>query len=289
MILIFRAISFVLLIVFSTSRVFAGWVIMEKTTDSFGNKSVKTTFIQNNKIRFEGATSIAILNLQNKRLTMIFPQYRTYWEGAAEAFRNNTLKAYDAQMKIMITNAPKQDKEIYQKLYKEIKKQLKDTIVADSLLPVVHIDKTGKHDSIIGYPVDEYRVIVNDSTKEYIWVTHKVSPYNEVDFQKMVDFSNSLNPFDRKSRITQSKAYADLIVNGMVLKSVESHKAYKVVTQVTQVRKVDFNDDIFNPPVDYRKTSVMEIMQMNPVGDNLFPENKNSDEDSQDEGFPNLK
>ena len=274
----------ILLLLFPFVQSMAGWIIREKTSNSLGVVSYQTTFIQHNKVRFESETSIAILDLNSKNVMMIFPQFKVYWEGSAEAFRKSTMDAFDLHMQQVVANAPREDKEMYQKLYDNFKSHWEQKN-PDSLHLSVKINATGKQDTLLKYPVSEYQVVVNDSVKEYVWVTQSVNPYDEVDAAKMVSFTKSLNPFDEEAKITATKAYTDLIAKGMVLKSEEVHKRVKVITAVTMLKHVDFDDSIFNAPFGYRKAAVEEILQMSPPSEQLNPNELNG-ANQPDDGFP---
>ncbi len=252
----------------------AGWVIMEQTKTNFGPRSFQTTFIQNNKIRFETETSVAILDLNTKRVMMIFPQYKAYWAGSAEQFRESTMEAFDKHMQEVVASAPDKDKELYRKLYDDFKKQWKEQ-KNDTLMPDVRIHPTGKTDTLLTYPAEEYQVVVNDSVREFLWITKQINPYDEIDYKKMATFTQSLNPFDTEAKVTVSKAYLELISRGMLLKSVEQHGPMKRTTEVTMIKHVDFDEDIFEAPPGYRKADIDEIMQMTPAAlPNLKDEEK---------------
>jgi hypothetical protein len=254
-----------------TTNLFAGWVITEKTTNSLGNSSTQTTFIQNNKVRFEGQTSIAVFDINTQKLIMIFPQYKVYWEGTAKEFSKSTTRAFENQLLQMVAKSTGETKELYKKMYEDFKKQLQ-TGANDSAKLDVKINATGKTDTILKHTAKEYQVVVNDSLKEYIWVTDEINPYDEIDYKKMIEFTKALNPYDTESAITASEPYVNLISKGMVLKSVEKHRGIEVVTEVTMIKHLNFNDDIFNAPPNYRKSNVTEIMQMAPEDQHINPE-----------------
>ncbi len=253
---------FLLMIVFLVPAR-AGWVIMEQTKSNFGPSGFQTTFIQNNKVRFETETSIAILDLNTQQVMMIFPQYKAYWSGTAAQFRESTFEAFDTHMQAVVANAPAEDKEMYRKLYDDFKKQWKEQ-KSDTIMPDVRIHATGKTDTILTYVAKEYQVVVNDSVREFLWVTNEINPYDEVDYRKMVSFTQSLNPFDTEAKITATNAYLNLISKGMLLKSVEKHGVMEITTEVTMIKHVDFDEAIFEAPVGYRKAGIAEIMQMAP-------------------------
>ncbi len=270
------------------NTLFAGWVITEKTENSLGMSSTQTTFIQNNKVRFESSTSVAIFDINTQKLIMIFPQYQVYWEGTAQEFSKSTTEAFENQLLQMIAKTTGETKELYKKMYDDFKKQI-ENIGNDSLKLSVKITATGKTDTILNYTAKEYQVVVNDSVKEYLWVTGEINPYDEIDYGKMIKFTKALNPYDPESAITASQPYVNLISKGMVLKSTEKHNGIEVVTEVTMIKHVDFNDDIFKAPPNYRKSNVTEIMQMTPEDQHLNPEElKINGNDDNENGFPDI-
>ena len=72
----FRIIQSLIFILVFNFMAQAGWVITEESTDSYGNKMIQTIFIQDNFVRYETPSSIAIIDLEKKQITLVFPQYQ---------------------------------------------------------------------------------------------------------------------------------------------------------------------------------------------------------------------
>ena len=68
----FKGLIGLIFIILLSNFAFAGWVITEESTDSYGNKQIQTTFIQDNFIRHETLSSIAIILLNRLRVWSIF-------------------------------------------------------------------------------------------------------------------------------------------------------------------------------------------------------------------------
>ena len=129
----------------------AGWVISEQSSDAFGNKSFYTTFIQDSIIRFDKPTSISIINFSSKLVTLIFAQHRSYWQGTVADLKRTTTQMAEQQMQKLLAYAPINQKE----KIKQALESFKNTDeTSDSLrtFPEVTVKRTGKTDTIIGYP-----------------------------------------------------------------------------------------------------------------------------------------
>ncbi len=101
---------FLFLFLTLTQSVKAGWVITEQSNDSFGNKTFNTLFIQDSIIRTDKPTSISMINFNQNRITLIFAQYRSYWQGTTEELRKTTVHMTEEQMTKLLAYAPEQKK-----------------------------------------------------------------------------------------------------------------------------------------------------------------------------------
>ena len=97
---------------FSSLGLYAGWVISEVSEDNYGNKSYQTTFIQNNVVRFETQSSIAIINLKTSIITIIFSNHKLYWEGTIADFKKSTMEVFEQKLQNIVATAPPEQKEI---------------------------------------------------------------------------------------------------------------------------------------------------------------------------------
>jgi len=260
----YRTYSILLIIIslFFHQSLFAGWVIVEESADNFGNHSFQTTFIQHNLVRIEGTTTINILDLNKKELTLIFPSHRSFWKGTPQQLNEQTTQLIKQQFQSLLARAPASQKDTLRKIIQKLDSPDQN---ADStlLLAEVKIQKTGKSLQIDGFKTYEYEVYVDNMLKETLWVTFDKSPYNELDVEKMLSFTRSISPMSKEGLISRSPAYVALLKKGMVVKSIEYHAhGLQQVTQVKRIKQMSISPDIFMPPPGYRLASIEEIMQM---------------------------
>jgi len=266
----------------------AGWVITTQSSDSFGNKSFSTTFIQDSIIRIDKPTSISIINLNQKLITLIFAQHRAYWQGTAKDLNTTTTKMAEGQMTRLLALAPEQKRQ-------EIKRALasfrKNQAKPDSLrvFPKVTVRKTGQRDTLLGYPSTEYEVIIDSVVKQHVWVTQKVKPYHEADIKRLMAFGRAMNPFTIETSLSRSKDYMRLLEEGIVLKSVNyTTDGNKLVTTVTKIRKMNIPVAIFQIPPGYVVTSLENVMILDMKNNILDPKNLTPDDGSSGNGLPKL-
>ena len=266
----------------------AGWVIMTQSSDSFGNKSFSTTFIQDSIIRIDKPTSISIINLNQRRITLIFAQHRAYWQGTAEDLNKTTARMAEDQLTKLLAFAPEQKKQAIKQALESFRKTQAEP---DSLraFPKVTVRKMGRKDTLIGYPSTEYEIIIDSTVRQHVWVTQKVRPYHDADIDRVMAFSKAMNPFSIENSLNRSKVYMKLLEQGIILKSVNYTAAgTKLVTKVTKIRKMNIPVAIFQIPPGYILTSLENVMILDMKNNILNPKNLTPDDGSTDDGLPQL-
>lgn len=248
----------------SSLKLSAGWVISEVSEDNYGNKSYQTTFIQNNVVRFETQSSIAIINLKTSIITIIFSNHKLYWEGTIADFKKSTMEVFEQKLQNIVATAPPEQKEIAKELIQQIKDN--NNVNKDSLQlkAKINIKYSGNQENIAGFDSKKYEIYSADSLVEYIWVTDSLKPYKDIDLESMISFTNQLKPSNVNATIEGTDQYLDLIKNGLAVKSSRTLGRYEqLTTTVTSVLQTDINIDFFAPPPTYRKAKLIEIMLMN--------------------------
>lgn len=240
----------------------AGWVISEVRSDKYGNKQFQTTFIQNNMIRFETESSVAILNLKTGNITILFGMYKLYWQGSIEEFKKGTLDVFEQKLQNIIATASPEQKEVAMEIISEIRKGLEknenDTITNNLNLKII---KTDIIENVAGFNAMKYNIAIDDSLVESIWITDSITPYKDIDIESMISFTNELKPDKNVNSIDGSSEYLNLIKNGLAVKSQEINpKGGFYTTVVIGVIKTNINIEIFQYPPNYRKAQLTEIM-----------------------------
>ncbi len=242
----------------------AGWLITELSTDAFGIKRLQTTFIQDNLVRFETESSITILDLSQKHVTLIFSEHKAFWSGTTDEFKQSTIEAFKSQLDMALDILPESERIYYEQKYDTILDRLGGDI--DYEQAPIEIVATGNFDSISSFLAYEHKVFVDTILREVIWITQDVNPYEDINIKDMIDFTNQLSPMDMRNQMTQTKVYTDLLEKGMPIKSIE-YRGSDIVntTQVVMVAKNKLNDEIFKEPKGYRKVSLINLMQMDVI------------------------
>jgi hypothetical protein len=249
-----------------------GWVISEKIIDNFGNSTFQTTFIQENRIRFENASSISIIDLNQQLITIIFPNIRAYWQGSTADLAVDMIKAYDSQVQTLVLGLPFDQQEEFQQMYDSIKMKIlhPDTAQIQQDIDLIITDSL---QVIKGFLSRNYLISKDSSIREKIWITSEVKPYAELDTRLFVDISNKINPYSRKGFTLNTDEYLELLSNGLIVKSVKvGERGDYLETMVTEVKEINIPPDFFLPPINYRSVSLSDAFIL-PMTDPLDGEN----------------
>jgi hypothetical protein len=277
------------LLMFSTT-VRGGWVISEVSSDQFGNKSHQTTFLQNNKVRYESELSIAILDLDKELITLVFPVQKVYWTGTADEFRKGTREAFEAQMKSLIEEASADQKDTYQQFYHDIltKIETRDTVRVETHVSIKDLNIV---DTIESYIVHGYNVYVDSVLNEKIWISFNEAPFQKVDLHKLMDFTSQMAPMNNGINVSNSDQYINLVQKGLVVKTEKYFNGHlATTTKLTLAKEGKISDTFFSAPPMYRKASITEVLEMSAENDlpdiNTEPDiNKNQPFKNNDKGF----
>jgi len=246
---------------------YSGWVITEESVDGYGNRSIQTTFIQKNIIRYETPASIVIINLNSKMITIVFSQYKAYWNGTSEELTQSTISIYDMQMEKMLAGLPKHEQNELDSIYNDIRQEVLNPTNYE-FLNDISINKTNDIQEVFGYDAVRYNVFIDSLLIESMWHTTEVSPYDDVDIGDMLVFMKQLDYNSGQNSITQKDEYLDLLKTGMLLKSIEYlPNSNKLETKVTNIREIDIISDFFLPPKNYREVSLIDALYLIPDND----------------------
>ncbi|RLD91064.1 MAG: hypothetical protein DRJ09_02220 [Bacteroidetes bacterium] len=283
-----HALVMVPLLLFSTI-VRGGWVISEVSSDQFGNKSHQTTFLQNNKVRYESELSIAIIDLDKALITLVFPVQKVYWQGTANELRKGTRKAFEAQIRSLIDEASADQKDTYQQYYDDILTKIE---TGDSIPVKTDVTIKDLHvvDTIDSYVVHGYNVYVDSVINEKIWISFDKIPFKEIDLHKLMRFTTQMAPMNNGVNVSNSDQYINLVQKGLVVKTkkyIDRHQA--TTTKLTLAKEGKISDSFFTAPPMYRKASISEILEMSAENDlpdiNAKPDNNSSSPFKDSKGF----
>ncbi len=239
-----------------------GWVISEQISDNFGNTSFQTTFIQQNHIRFEGASAITILQLEKRLITIIFPTIRAYWQGTPQELTLSMIEAYDSQVQTLVLSLPLDQQSEFQSMYDSIKMKM---LHADTthIASGIGLNRTDSLLDIGEHKAREYHIVRDTIVVEKIWITQELKPYEEIDIQQFIRLSNQINPYSHKGITLNTDEYLELLSNGLILKSIKVGPIGDyIITQVNSIKEINIPADFFYPPSNYRKISLAHAFEL---------------------------
>jgi len=283
-----HALFIVPLLMFSTVAR-GGWVISEVSSDQFGNKSHQTTFLQNNKVRYESELSIAIIDLDKKLITLVFPFQKFYWRGTANEFKEGTRAAFESQMRSLIDEATPEQKDSYQQFYDDVLKKVesRDTVRVETRVSVKNLNIV---DTIDTYIVHGYNIYVDSLINEKIWISFDETPFKEVDLHKLMRFTTRMAPVNNGVNVSNSDRYINLVQKGLVVKTekyIDGHRA--TITKLTLAKEGKIADSFFTAPPMYRKATISEVLEMSAESDlpdiNAKPDSQNTSPIKDSNGF----
>ncbi len=261
----------ILFLLFS-NQLWAGWIISQITTDRFGNKTFHSTFVLKNLVRYESTMSVAILDLNHDKVTMIFPLDQAYWTGTPDELKKEIRSALLRKMEDFIAQVHKEDKEYYTNYFNALKKRLNslDSITSRAN---IYFKIQNDHDTVSGYPAISYNVFLDSTLTERIWITDRVKPFSQTDLKKLMQTTAKMTPFNKEIIINNTEDYLSLIQNGVVLKTEKliQGEVYST-TLVKQIKEGSIPDSFFEAPAGYRKISIMDVLDMS--DGNLLPDLK---------------
>lgn len=249
-------------------NLWADWYIVEKREDDFGNFSVQSVFISDQKIRIEQATSSFVFDVETQRMWLLFPKQMVYWEGAHDSLSDGLFDAIENQMRSMMARMPEEEQQAFENELLILKEGMKNA-VADSALPVnTAIRETDSVRSILGYNADLFEFIIDSVVVERIWITHDVKPFAEIPLKQLHAMMRIFSKPSLLSTLRESTTWLELLQDGLVMRSEIPESPGKSRMQVEIVREVLIPASFFLPPEDYRKTGVHEIIQIMMGDDN---------------------
>ncbi|MDG1902690.1 MAG: hypothetical protein P8I80_10700 [Bacteroidales bacterium] len=257
----YKSLLLILIILLLNITVHGGWIITEVITDNGGNNTIQTTFIQDNFIRHETVSSMAIINVEIKTITIIFSQYKVFWSGTVTDLKKSSIEAYDMQMEEFLIGLPDSAAKELKTIYAETRHKLFNTSINDRV-PTIDIYNTREVEHILDFSSIKYNIIVDSLLKESIWHTNEIKPYNNMNIDNMISLMNQMESIS-VDKFFQTPDYISLLENGMILRTLE-YKGDSIVNrkEVTNIREVGIPLKFFNPPEGYSKATFYEILNL---------------------------
>jgi len=250
---------------FLASQAFAGWVIEEVTMYGEGEKTTNITYLQKNRMKSVDS-EIMMFDLEKGMIYFLLPEREIYWSGTTEeyqkAMEEGSKQMEEAQLKKMTPEQREAYKQYKKKMEEEAKKQIPKKKVK------VEVKKTSEKVTIAGYSGQKYQVWVDGKLKEELWICAKISPRDEIDLPKLVQFTKAMSgPGEEEDSYESSPEYMKLATymeQGYRLKSVtyDEYGNKDYVTEAVKIEKKNIPNSEFEVPKSYHKLSAAEFISM---------------------------
>ncbi|MBT3174671.1 MAG: hypothetical protein HN336_07455 [Lentimicrobiaceae bacterium] len=257
----YKSFLVVLTILFFNITAQGGWIITEVSKDNSGNNNVQTTFIQDNFIRHETLSSMAIIDLDSKTITIIFSQFKVYWSGTIEDLKRSSIEAYDMQMEEFLVGLTDSSAKELKTIYAETRQKLFDTSI-NNRVSNIDIYNTREYTRILDFNCLKYNIIVDNILRESVWHTDEVKPYNDINIENMISLMNQMESISGNN-FSQTPDYRSLLATGMLLRTSE-YQGDIVVNEkeVTNISEVGIPLNFFYPPDGYTEATFYEILNL---------------------------
>lgn len=273
----FHFVLFVLIIIYPVT-LSAGWLIVEKKEDRFGNFSMQSLFIEQQKVRIENPTSTFIFDLSKENVTLIFHQQLVYWSGSAALLKDEFIASIEQQIVVMMEQMPQQERDKakieFDQLLLEMRKGAADSLVLNRF-SVMQSDSVSE---ILGHKARQHFIMVDTTVIEEVWISDEIQPYQSISFEKLTAMMQLFSRPNVLSAARQSRAWEQAIKNGIVLRSVIKTPFGKNVMEVAQLRETPIRAEVFLPPDAYRKVIATEAIAIM-MGDDAIVSPKSAAED----------
>lgn len=240
----------------------AGWLIVEKKEDRFGNFQMQSLFIEGQKVRVENQTSTFIFDLLSEEVTIIFPRQLVYWSGSSDTLKQQFISTIEQQTLIMIEQLPEQEREKARKEFDNLLIEMKSSEVDTTLLKRFSIESTDSVATILNLSSHKNLLKLDTMELEQIWITHQIRPYSGISLHKLNTMMRLFSRPTALSAARESDAWVNAINEGLVMRSVLKTPYGPNVMEVIQVRETPVREEFFLPPPTYRQVGTSEVINI---------------------------
>ena len=244
----------------------AGWIITQQSYDSdegVETALIETIYLQNNIMKVIQHEMITMFDLNTEMITIMNPIKKVYWTGKVDDYKKEIKEAMQSAMEEQLKNAPEEQKEMIQKMYKGMMESIDDPSKFAGEEPEeydLQIEKTGDKERVTGRVTHKYSIKVNGSVKEEAWLSESDKPHEEFDIGGFYDVFGDFTSQANTSVFYQNdEKYIEFAKKGFPLKSISYFGGYESISEVTNLKKENIDSSEFKVPSDYKKVNLLEI------------------------------
>ncbi len=237
---------------------YAGWVIVQKSTDPKGVVTNETIYIQKNVLKQVSKNLTIIFDINQQKISVISDEKKVFFTGTTKEFKAEVIKMANIKFQEMIKDAPADKKAGYEVVFKEQMKAY-DSPAANSNSSKVIVKQTKENLSILGFKTVKYQVYLNDKLKEDAWLSDKFITNVEFDVAKFSKLSGELSLLS-KMKYKASEEYMKLLKKGYSLKTIEYATKGNTETIVVSSTQKNLSQLDLGIPAGYKKAALGEIL-----------------------------
>lgn len=248
-------------------------LIMEQVRYQEGSteRSKGKIYVSNNKIKVagEGEAMVAVFDLNNGDMIQIDNQGKRYVVAKPEEY-------FKAIQDVTVKMKAEIQKQLSQ-LPPEQRSKVEEMMKSQGLTPPgenpdpkkLTLKETNKSETIAGYKSQKFEVYENGELGEEIWVSNDAAFRKEFDLQKMANYIRELREISENaggnsaSWDENEEVFKQIYESGFPMRSIDhsiSNATY--IEEIVNVTKANIPDKEFQPPADYKKVSLQEMMNL---------------------------
>lgn len=250
--------SFVLLL---GANAYAGWIFVEKKTNSKGMTTFDTIVVQNNKMRSGSKEATYIYDLNAQRITVMNNFYKTYWSGTPEAYKNGVIEGLKAQMEVIVNKLPKDKQGAARQRLEGVLAGMQNPDQLNTKESPVTVKKVIDKITVLGYNTQRYELWIEGKKKLAVWISEKISIQNDFNLLKFNLLMQKLMANNPKLSIKSSSEYIDVLKKGYPLKTIEYQGNGEVNGEVVMAKKANFPSSVFAPDASYKMVTLSVLIK----------------------------
>lgn len=261
-----KALILVVISIFMSLQVNAGWVITQRSYDSdegLESALIETVYLQNNRMKVVQAEMVTMFDLNNETITLMSPVKKVYWIGKVANYKEEIKAAMKSAMDEQLANAREEQKEMIRKMYQGMMESIDNPSKFAGEEPeeyTLEIERTEEKERLAGHIAHKYQISVNGSVKEEAWLSESNKAHKEFDINKFYSIFGEFTSQAETSAFYQTdEKYIEFAKKGFPLKSINYYGGYESISEVTNLEKSNIQASVFAPPLDYKKVSLVEV------------------------------
>ena len=241
------------------ARLYAGWVITEKTT--YPDNTVYETIIyfQNNLVKTVDGENVTIFDLNRRELTFLNLQTKTYWKGRVEEYKREVKEITTERIREELDEIPEEQRVQYRELYENLLRDMDNPAPSFYADVATRVEMTAEQKSILGYNTREYKLYSQGIFTEEIWLSSGIKISTEVNLERFRLFLNEISFGNMETDHRSSREYLHLVNSGYPLLSKELTGEGEILIEVTKVERKQLPVYEFQVPGGFEKADLSEF------------------------------